>query len=47
MDIKGVAGSLAVLEHWFGAWILSFFFNFLARWSTSGKGCLDFNKENQ
>ncbi|KAK9281798.1 hypothetical protein L1049_004704 [Liquidambar formosana] len=36
INIKGVAGSLATLVNWFGAWIVSYTFNFLMSWSSYG-----------
>ncbi|XP_058076790.1 sugar transporter ERD6-like 16 isoform X2 [Magnolia sinica] len=36
MNIKGIAGSLVTLMHWFGAWVVSYAFNFLMIWSSSG-----------
>ncbi|GLT99231.1 hypothetical protein SLE2022_166830 [Rubroshorea leprosula] len=36
INVKGVAGSLVVLVCWLGAWIVSFTFNFLINWSSSG-----------
>ncbi|XP_042498695.1 sugar transporter ERD6-like 7 [Macadamia integrifolia] len=36
INVKGVAGSLATLVNWFGAWAVSFTFNFLMSWSTYG-----------
>ncbi|CAA2935094.1 sugar transporter ERD6-like 7 [Olea europaea subsp. europaea] len=36
INIKGVAGSLATLVNWFGAWTCSYTFNFLMSWSTYG-----------
>ncbi|XP_039030911.1 sugar transporter ERD6-like 16 [Hibiscus syriacus] len=36
INVKGVAGSLVNLEHWFGAWACSYTFNFLMDWSPSG-----------
>lgn len=35
--MKGIAGSLVVLVNWLGAWAVSFTFNFLMNWSSSGK----------
>ncbi|KAJ0512709.1 putative major facilitator, sugar transporter, major facilitator superfamily [Helianthus annuus] len=37
INIKGAAGSLATLVNWFGAWAISFTFNFLLTWSSYGK----------
>ncbi|XP_076919517.1 sugar transporter ERD6-like 7 [Bidens hawaiensis] len=37
INIKGAAGSLATLVNWFGAWVVSFTFNFLLSWSSYGK----------
>ncbi|XP_022851053.1 sugar transporter ERD6-like 7 isoform X2 [Olea europaea var. sylvestris] len=36
INIKGVAGSLATLVNWFGAWTCSYTFNFLMSWSSYG-----------
>ncbi|PPD82169.1 hypothetical protein GOBAR_DD20888 [Gossypium barbadense] len=36
INIKGVAGSLVVLVNWLGAWAVSYTFNFLMSWSSSG-----------
>ncbi|KAL0389554.1 UNVERIFIED_CONTAM: Sugar transporter ERD6-like 7 [Sesamum calycinum] len=36
INIKGVAGSLATLVNWFGAWACSYTFNFLMSWSSYG-----------
>ncbi|PIN26075.1 putative transporter (major facilitator superfamily) [Handroanthus impetiginosus] len=36
INIKGVAGSLATLVNWFGAWACSYTFNFLMTWSSYG-----------
>ncbi|GKA96015.1 sugar transporter ERD6-like protein 7 [Tanacetum coccineum] len=36
INIKGAAGSLATLTNWFGAWAVSFTFNFLLSWSSYG-----------
>ncbi|EPS59997.1 hypothetical protein M569_14807, partial [Genlisea aurea] len=36
INIKGVAGSTATLVNWFGAWAVSFTFNFLMSWSSYG-----------
>ncbi|EOX94894.1 Major facilitator superfamily protein [Theobroma cacao] len=36
INIKGAAGSLVNLIHWFGAWAVSYTFNFLMDWSPSG-----------
>ncbi|XP_068659705.1 sugar transporter ERD6-like 16 [Aristolochia californica] len=36
INIKGVAGSLVTLITWFGSWAVSFTFNFLMSWSSSG-----------
>lgn len=37
MNVKGAAGSLMNLVHWFGAWAVSYTFNFLFHWSSSGQ----------
>nr|GEX13017.1 sugar transporter ERD6-like 7 [Tanacetum cinerariifolium] len=36
INIKGAAGSLATLVNWFGAWLISFTFNYLLSWSSYG-----------
>ncbi|KAJ8636541.1 hypothetical protein MRB53_010808 [Persea americana] len=36
INVKGAAGSLVTLVHWFGSWAVSLAFNFLMRWSSSG-----------
>lgn len=36
INVKGVAGSLATLVNWFGAWAVSYSFNFLMSWSSYG-----------
>lgn len=36
INIKGAAGGLATLVNWFGAWAVSYTFNFLMSWSSSG-----------
>ncbi|CAN1284043.1 Sugar transporter ERD6-like 16 [Linum perenne] len=36
INMKGVGGSLVVLVNWLGAWAVSFTFNFLMSWSSSG-----------
>ncbi|KAJ8898654.1 hypothetical protein K2173_004688 [Erythroxylum novogranatense] len=36
INIKGVAGSLATLVNWFGAWAISYTYNFLMSWSSYG-----------
>ncbi|KAL3505807.1 hypothetical protein ACH5RR_031189 [Cinchona calisaya] len=36
INVKGVAGSLVVLVNWMGAWAVSFTFNFLMSWSSTG-----------
>ncbi|XP_076902770.1 sugar transporter ERD6-like 16 [Bidens hawaiensis] len=36
LHIKGAAGSLAVLVNWFGAWVVSYGFNFLITGSPAG-----------
>ncbi|PPD81751.1 hypothetical protein GOBAR_DD21307 [Gossypium barbadense] len=36
INIKGIAGSLATLVNWFGAWAVSYTFNFLMSWSYYG-----------
>lgn len=36
INIKGAAGSLATLVNWFGAWAISYTFNFLMTWSSYG-----------
>ncbi|GLT90367.1 hypothetical protein SLE2022_083040 [Rubroshorea leprosula] len=36
IDIKGSTGSLANFVYWSGAWSISYIFNFLFEWSSSG-----------
>uniref|UniRef100_A0A166HDA6 Major facilitator superfamily (MFS) profile domain-containing protein n=1 Tax=Daucus carota subsp. sativus TaxID=79200 RepID=A0A166HDA6_DAUCS len=36
INIKGAGGSLATLVNWFGAWAVSYTFNFLISWSSYG-----------
>ncbi|KAL1807357.1 hypothetical protein ACET3Z_024347 [Daucus carota] len=36
IHIKGIAGSLVVLINWLGAWAVSYTFNFLMSWSSTG-----------
>ncbi|KAL0414660.1 UNVERIFIED_CONTAM: Sugar transporter ERD6-like 16 [Sesamum radiatum] len=36
IHVKGVAGSLVVLVNWLGAWAVSYTFNFLMSWSSTG-----------
>lgn len=36
INMKGAAGSLVVLVNWLGAWAVSFTFNFLMSWSSTG-----------
>ncbi|XP_057535071.1 sugar transporter ERD6-like 7 [Amaranthus tricolor] len=36
INVKGVAGSLATLVNWFGAWLISYTFNFLMEWNSCG-----------
>ncbi|KAJ9131529.1 hypothetical protein P3X46_035184 [Hevea brasiliensis] len=36
LHLKGIAGSLVTLVNWFGAWFISFTFNFLMEWSSYG-----------
>ncbi|KAF5744183.1 Major facilitator superfamily protein isoform 1 [Tripterygium wilfordii] len=36
INIKGAAGSLATLVNWFGAWLVSYTFNYLISWSSYG-----------
>ncbi|XP_039035891.1 sugar transporter ERD6-like 16 [Hibiscus syriacus] len=36
INVKGLVGSLVNLEHWFGAWAVSYTFNFLIDWSPPG-----------
>lgn len=36
INIKGTAGSLIALVNWFASWVVSFSFNFLMSWSSSG-----------
>ncbi|KAL7120519.1 hypothetical protein ACP275_02G127800 [Erythranthe tilingii] len=36
INIKGLAGSLVTVVNWFGTWIITYSFNFLAQWSSAG-----------
>ncbi|KAJ4823996.1 hypothetical protein Tsubulata_039254 [Turnera subulata] len=36
INIKGIGGSLATLVNWFGAWAISYTYNFLMSWSSFG-----------
>ncbi|KAK9161418.1 hypothetical protein Syun_007759 [Stephania yunnanensis] len=36
INVKGVAGSFVTLVNWIGAWVISYTFNFLMSWSSSG-----------
>ncbi|KAI6695660.1 hypothetical protein NL676_023370 [Syzygium grande] len=36
INIKGVAGGFATLVNWFGAWAVSYTFNYLMSWSSYG-----------
>ncbi|CAI0551072.1 unnamed protein product [Linum tenue] len=36
INMKGSAGSLVTLISWLGSWIVSYAFNFLMVWSSSG-----------
>ncbi|CAI9102341.1 OLC1v1000597C1 [Oldenlandia corymbosa var. corymbosa] len=36
INIKGTGGSLVTLGNWFGSWIVTYAFNFLFEWSSSG-----------
>ncbi|RWR93661.1 Sugar/inositol transporter [Cinnamomum micranthum f. kanehirae] len=36
INIKGLAGSSVTLVNWFGSWAVSYTFNFLMSWSSSG-----------
>ncbi|GMP76820.1 hypothetical protein CsSME_00033333 [Camellia sinensis var. sinensis] len=36
IHVKGIAGSLVVLVNWLGAWTVSYTFNFLMSWSSTG-----------
>ncbi|KAM7258969.1 hypothetical protein ACFE04_014710 [Oxalis oulophora] len=36
INIKGAAGGLATLVNWFGAWLISYTFNYLMSWSSYG-----------
>ncbi|KAA8527512.1 hypothetical protein F0562_034773 [Nyssa sinensis] len=36
IHVKGAAGSLVVLVNWLGAWAVSYTFNFLMSWSSTG-----------
>ncbi|CAN0892692.1 Sugar transporter ERD6-like 7 [Linum grandiflorum] len=36
INIKGTAGGFATLVNWFGAWAVSYTYNFLMSWSSYG-----------
>ncbi|KAF5941692.1 hypothetical protein HYC85_019334 [Camellia sinensis] len=36
IHVKGIGGSLVVLVNWLGAWTVSYTFNFLMSWSSTG-----------
>lgn len=36
IHIKGIAGSLVVLVNWLGAWAVSYTFNYMMSWSSTG-----------
>ncbi|PIN08555.1 putative transporter (major facilitator superfamily) [Handroanthus impetiginosus] len=36
INVKGLAGSLVTVINWFGTWIITYSFNFLAQWSSAG-----------
>ncbi|XP_023522110.1 sugar transporter ERD6-like 5 [Cucurbita pepo subsp. pepo] len=36
INMKGLAGSLVTLVSWVGSWIVSYSFNFLLNWSSTG-----------
>ncbi|KAK4411066.1 Sugar transporter ERD6-like 5 [Sesamum angolense] len=36
INVKGSAGSLVTVVNWFGSWIITYSFNFLAQWSSAG-----------
>ncbi|RVW53397.1 hypothetical protein CK203_084978 [Vitis vinifera] len=36
INIKGSAGSLVTLSHWFCSWITTYTFNFVFEWSSAG-----------
>ncbi|KAL8143118.1 hypothetical protein V2J09_016150 [Rumex salicifolius] len=36
INVKGMAGGIATLVNWFGAWLISYTFNFLMDWSSYG-----------
>ncbi|XP_057538874.1 sugar transporter ERD6-like 16 [Amaranthus tricolor] len=36
LNVKGAAGSLVVLVNWSGAWLVSYTYNFMMKWSTFG-----------
>lgn len=46
INVKGSAGSLVTLVSWLGSWIISYTFNFLMAWSSSGKYSIDPTKNN-
>ncbi|KAL0429251.1 UNVERIFIED_CONTAM: Sugar transporter ERD6-like 5 [Sesamum radiatum] len=35
INMKGLAGSLVTVVNWFGSWIITYSFNFLAQWSSA------------
>uniref|UniRef100_A0A5B6ZBN6 Putative sugar transporter ERD6-like 8 n=1 Tax=Davidia involucrata TaxID=16924 RepID=A0A5B6ZBN6_DAVIN len=41
LHIKGMGGGLVTLMNWFGSWVVSYTFNFLMLWSSSGTFFLD------
>ncbi|KAK6119237.1 hypothetical protein DH2020_047020 [Rehmannia glutinosa] len=36
INVKGLAGSMVTVVNWFGSWIITYSFNFLAQWSSAG-----------
>lgn len=36
INVKGSAGSLCNLTYWFSSWVVSYTFNFLLEWSSTG-----------
>ncbi|KAL0425634.1 UNVERIFIED_CONTAM: Sugar transporter ERD6-like 5 [Sesamum radiatum] len=37
INVKGLAGSLVTVVNWFGSWIITYSFNFLAQWSSAAR----------
>ncbi|KAJ4967806.1 hypothetical protein NE237_014507 [Protea cynaroides] len=45
INVKGTAGSLVTLVHWLCAWAVSYTFNFLMSWSSSGITAISLDME--